>query len=167
VGDSLKQALVDGHNERRPGCDCPRCRPMLALTLHQPWAFAVAHLGKDVENRGWPPPAKVIDQRIAIHAGLHVDREAMDHLRRIGIALPDSLVAGAVVATVRVAGVREWRKAWPTQPPLSRWFTGPFGWQLEDVLALAKPVPCKGRQGLWRLPDDVEARVLEQEVRRG
>lgn len=29
-------------------------RPLRALTLWQPWASAVAHPGKDIENRGQP-----------------------------------------------------------------------------------------------------------------
>ncbi len=46
----------------------------------------------------------------------------------------------------------------------SEWFFGPFGWILQDVVALAKPVPCRGAQGLWQPPADVAARVLEQAI---
>jgi len=35
-------------------------------------------------------------------------------------------------------------------------------WELADVRPLAEPVPCKGKLGLWRLPDDVEKAVREQ-----
>ena len=42
---------------------------MKALTLHQPWATMVALGSKPYETRSWPPPAKLIGQRIAIHAG--------------------------------------------------------------------------------------------------
>lgn len=44
----------------------------LALTLWPEWAYAVAHLGKDVENRSWPPPQTVIRKRIAIHGGASI-----------------------------------------------------------------------------------------------
>ena len=44
----------------------------------------------------------------------------------------------------------------------SRWFVGPFGWLLADVRALAAPVPCRGAQGLWAIPPDVETEVLRQ-----
>lgn len=43
--------------------------PMRALTLKPWWAHAVAHLGKDIENRAKPPPKALIGKRIAIHAG--------------------------------------------------------------------------------------------------
>jgi hypothetical protein len=42
------------------------------------------------------------------------------------------------------------------------WFTGPYGWTLDDVVALPAPVPCRGAQGLWPVPDDVAALVIEQ-----
>ena len=33
-----------------------------ALTLKQPWAWAISHAGKDVENRTWPVPPKLLNQ---------------------------------------------------------------------------------------------------------
>jgi hypothetical protein len=142
---------------------------MLALTLHQPWAYCVAERDKDYENRGWAPPAKVIGTRIAIHAGQHFDPQSFEHLRLIGIlddgARPEHFVRGAVVATALVTGWDGWRPEHedPAKRP-GRWFTGPIGWRLRERRALREPVPCKGRQGLWLLPDDVEARVLDQQA---
>ncbi len=43
-----------------------------------------------------------------------------------------------------------------------RWFFGPIGYVLRDVHALPTPVPCRGWQGFWTLPHDIEQRVLEQ-----
>ena len=45
---------------------------MKALTLWPEWAHAIAHLGKRVENRNWPPPATMVGEDIAIHAGAHI-----------------------------------------------------------------------------------------------
>ncbi|WP_426243725.1 hypothetical protein [Nocardioides sp. LHG3406-4] len=48
------------------------------MTVQQPWAWAIVHGGKDVENRtrnlagGYRGP-------VAIHAGLTVSREGIDH----------------------------------------------------------------------------------------
>lgn len=39
-----------------------------------------------------------------------------------------------------------------------RWWMGGFALVLDDVVELAKPVPCKGALGLWPVPGD----VLEQ-----
>jgi hypothetical protein len=43
-----------------------------------------------------------------------------------------------------------------------RWFFGPVGYVLRDVVALPRPVPCKGMLGLWTLPALVELDVIGQ-----
>lgn len=43
-----------------------------------------------------------------------------------------------------------------------RWFFGPIGYVLRDVRALRVPVPCRGWQGFWTLPSDVERLVVDQ-----
>lgn len=49
-------------------------RPLFALTLTHPWAAAITHLGKRVENRMWEPPRGMLAASgglIAIHGGAH------------------------------------------------------------------------------------------------
>lgn len=43
-----------------------------------------------------------------------------------------------------------------------RWFFGSFGYELRDIRVLDQPVPCRGYQGFWTLPADIEAVVVEQ-----
>jgi len=38
------------------------------------------------------------------------------------------------------------------------WWYGPLGWRLGNVTAI-EPVPCRGSQGLWEMPDEVLATV--------
>lgn len=45
---------------------------MKALTIWPEWMWAIANLGKDVENRGYLPPKTIRGQRIALHAGKKV-----------------------------------------------------------------------------------------------
>ena len=70
-------------------------------------------------------------------------------------------------------GVAQWErsKGWPDPSlrndgamPLQqlKWFFGPVGYVLRDVVALPEPVPCKGALGFWRLPTDVERAVRGQ-----
>lgn len=152
---------------------------MKALTLHQPWSWAIAHAGKRVENRTWAPPASVIGQRVAIHAGLkhYCFGEALYREHPLLPQFPDpgTLVHGAVESVATIAG---WvgTNAYNVAPDLagasgkdtaiaarhSPWWVGPIGWVLTDVSALPEPVPCKGAQGLWTLPGDVESAVLAQ-----
>ncbi len=46
----------------------------------------------------------------------------------------------------------------PAQLPLGDFTVGRWGWLLTDV-ELCDPIPCKGKQGVFRLPDDVAERV--------
>jgi hypothetical protein len=126
---------------------------MRALTLWQPWAAAVAYCGKNIENRSWKPPQSLIGQRLAIHAGQKLDQRALLELRMRHVLPDDQLVHGAIVAVVTVAGV--------VTDFASPWFQGPFGWVLRDVVTLENPIPCGGSRGLWDLPAEVEAALVE------
>lgn len=134
-------------------------RVLRALTVWQPWAHCIAHLGKRIENRGWRPWAEMIGQVIAIHAAARVDfieeHELGMRLRAMGHDLPhpSELPRGAIVAVARVTGY--------VVASDSFWFVGPYGWTLSDVIALPQPIACRGAQGLWNVPPDVAARVLK------
>ncbi len=141
---------------------------LLGLSLYQPWAYAVTHLGKRIENRPWAPWARVIGTTIALHATkARVDEHAAAaFIADLIHTLPplDSLPRGAIVGTARVVGF-----VTRSDDP---WFFGPYGWQLADVVALPEPIACRGMQGLWPVPPDVAARVLAaadraREVARG
>ena len=45
-----------------------------AISIRQPWAWAVVHAGKDVENRSATAPRQfksAVGQRVLIHASSH------------------------------------------------------------------------------------------------
>ena len=127
--------------------------PLLALTLQQPWASAVRDLGKRTENRSWPAPQRVFGQFIAIHAGMSFQEDAADWIaaRSGRMFTRQNVPLGAVVALARVVKVVQ-------EHPDDPWFVGPYGWVLEEVMALT-PVPCRGHQQLWKLSAEVCAEV--------
>lgn len=45
------------------------------------------------------------------------------------------------------------------QLPYGHWEPGGWAWELDDVEPLAEPIPCRGRQGVWRLPEDVAEEI--------
>lgn len=141
---------------------------MLALTVRQPYAHAIAHLTKRIENRTWQPNRLRHGDRFAIHAGAGLDDVRIDG---IDMAL-DAVARSAVVAVATFGGiVRDVRDlsagAFPVQQQRA-WWTGPLAWVLLDVVALAKPVACSGARGLWELDEDTLTKVKRQiRVRRG
>lgn len=126
-----------------------------ALTLWQPWAYAIVRGPKRIENRDWMPPTWLVGQYIAIHA-------AAKKVKPIECALieestgfhiePADLTFSAVVGVARVSGVITESK--------DRWFMGKYGWILDDVRPI-EPVPCKGGMKLWNLTRTIGAIVEE------
>lgn len=153
---------------------------MKALSVRQPWAWAIACAGKTVENR-----SRVVAYRgfLAIHASKVYDEAAeipvpaalsllMDAVtQEMQGYPPPALALGAIVAVATLDGChwhsdclapRKRGRIWQALP-CSDWAErGQFHWTLTDVRPLAEPVPCKGALGLWRVPDEAEAAVRAQ-----
>ena len=145
-----------------------RTEGMRALTLHRPWSFAVAHLGKDVENRGWRTNYRGL---LAIHGGAKWSNDAASGIARINgriFRADEKLNSGAgIVAVANLVDCHEARPETHSFEDIyaaacceSSWAQDDgWHWVLANVRPLPEPVPCKGRQGLWRLPEDVERAV--------
>lgn len=136
---------------------------MKALTVLQPWAHAIAVLGKDIENRGWRPPRDLIGERIAIHAGLRwIGESRRQALLPSGVmVLADSCLYGAIIAVAvidRVVSLED-----DDEANVSLWRdSAEFGWVLRDIQRLPMPIAALGHQGLWNLSDEQEDLVIRQ-----
>ncbi len=155
---------------------------MYALTLHRPWDEAMIGVPggppapKDWENRRWKLWRKLLGALVAFHAGQVYDEEAAEFIRRHGVVLmarerSDAERAGHVIGVARMTGwVRlddgsRARAGLTAEQVLeaerSPWAFGPYAWRREEPVAI-DPVPCVGRQGLWRLPPEVEKQVRKR-----
>lgn len=126
-----------------------RTRPTLhAITLHRPWAWAIAHSTKRVENRTWKPTIPM-GSYIAIHAGKTWDEEGSTAvaLRTRCMPEPEQQPTG-IVAVARLARVIDCARE-DVPEDQAPWTVGPFAWLLDDVVALETAVACAGKQGLW------------------
>jgi hypothetical protein len=122
-----------------------------ALTVRQPFAWLIAEGHKQIENRTWCPSYR---GALLIHASKAPPDEddIADAEDKLGAVIPrHRLALGAIVGVVTLAGVVERSR--------SRWFTGPYGWRLEDARRFAKPVECRGRLSLWVPPRRVLAQL--------
>ena len=134
---------------------------MRALTVRQPWAAAIAHGPKRIENRPRPIPAAHLGTTILIHAGLAEDDNA----------LPAEMIRawprhfGAIIA---VADLTDCHKA--AKPPCCAPWGFPqtddgklWHWKIDKVRAVPHPIlGVRGQLGLWTVPDDVLAVVQRQ-----
>jgi len=142
---------------------------MRALTIRHPWPWAICYLGKDVENRCWFPSREQlrVGDRFAIHAGKMPSvieiREAfsgMDAMGCIDEHTKTPTLADLRTQESRIVAVATYAGA--VVHHLSSWFVGAYGWTWSKLVVLPEPVMCRGAQGLWAIPSDVEARVLAQ-----
>lgn len=131
------------------------------LTLWRPWAAAIVHGPKAVENRHWPAPQASIDAGlwIAVHAGRTYDLDAARFILARWPDVRDSIPHGDRQGVVGVAKVLRAVRAEDLETP-DPWAVGPWCWMLGFRRALPRPIPCRGAQGLWTLPPEVLAAVL-------
>ncbi|MEW2635426.1 hypothetical protein AB0903_28215 [Streptomyces sp. NPDC048389] len=121
-----------------------------ALTVWQPWADALAYLGKDIENRGRRTTYTGV---LYLHAGLRTDQTAYAQLPGRE-DLPG--VRGAVIAVARLTGAHT-----DCDASCSAWAdkSAAWHWEISDAAPLATPVKATGRQGLWIPDPELRARV--------
>lgn len=113
--------------------------PAMALSIMQPWAWAIVEADKDVENRTW---ATNYRGPICIHAGKKYDSDGADSMMfHDYLTIPPDLPKGGIVGVAEIVDCVTRHR--------SRWFIGPYGF----VLRNARPVPfvpCRGRLGFFR-----------------
>lgn len=127
-----------------------------ALTLNQPWPWAILHLGKDVENRSWRTNHR---GRLCIHAGQKYDREGAKWIEdRFGVKPPepDELPKGCIVAIAELNDcIQNSDSSW-AMPDC-------YHWVLSEIEPLPNPVKARGKQGIWIVDKEVDMSVAKTE----
>ncbi|HYI46223.1 MAG TPA: hypothetical protein VE174_12270 [Actinomycetota bacterium] len=118
--------------------------PVKAITVRQPWAWAIIMGYKDVENR-----SRRTDRRgpLLIHAGQKWDPDGFLFLWELGLhrKLPRTLHRGALVGEVRLSDSQygydsEWSAV------------GQWQWLFMSPKEFRSPLSCPGAQGFF-VPD--------------
>lgn len=121
---------------------------MKVLTLKQPWATLVAEGIKKYEFRTWKTKFR---GKILIHAGIGVDKEAMNMVKDLGFDFP----SGKIIALVNLEDclelddklnniiINENNIAYGT-----KYRTG-YAWKISNVVKIDCLESIKGQLGLW------------------
>lgn len=126
---------------------------MRVLTIKQPWVGAIFTMGKNVENRTWSTSYR---GPLIIQASASPARTP--DAREVGWGHGEAWAQGAIVGIVQLVDcVRNARGPWADKDA--------WHWMLQSPYVLNKPIPCKGRLGLWTL-DDATARAIKRQVKR-
>lgn len=141
-----------------------------ALTVLDPWATAIGHMGKDVENRTWTPPAAMRGAVFLVHCGkgtsewreYQVDlnspdlqrREVPEYIKslvRLCNTFKDPPTAGYPAATVRLVGLLTHADDPPqcfvpgyedacAKAKTSPWYMGQIAFVLADPVTYCAPL---------------------------
>ena len=157
---------------------------MKALTVWQPWASLIAAGHKPYEFRGWRAPKWIIGQRIAIHAGARkvkkaevawlirgldgtfdasqrpaLPDEALAYLTAMPIAsYPRSAIVCTAVVGEPVTGDEAARRLGMDVNDSDREGTFNWGWPMLEIKKVPG-IPCRGAQGFWNVPADIEREI--------
>lgn len=126
--------------------------PAIAISVRQPWAWAIIYAGKDIENRDWRPTNPGLKRRgiVAVHAAKGMTKaeyaEAAEFMRadsdlRINCPAPHELARGGIVGTVEIIDA--------VSDSASPWFFGPRGLVLRNAQPCAFR-PCRGQLGFFK-----------------
>src|SRR5690349_22078817 len=126
---------------------------MKAISIRPPWAWAILHAGKDIENRTWKTNYR---GPMAVHASGNMSRpyyeQAVEEIKKVAprAKVPpfEEMARSAIVGVVEIAGCEK--------KTGSKWHEkGNWGFVLKKPRALVKPVECNGWLGVWEVPDEV------------
>ena len=106
---------------------------MKALSIQQPWAWAILNCGKDIENRDWHTNFR---GRFLIHVGKKLDTSGIDCLFNCyDIEVPNNLPLGGIIGTAEIIDC--------VRGHVSEWFFGKFGFVIKNP----KPLPFRPYRG--------------------
>lgn len=129
---------------------------MKAISVKQPWSWAILYANKPVENRDWRSwnPGLKFRGQCLLHAGRNHDAlPAYDNCKALcggeGKTLPplEQLHTGGFVGVIEIVDVVHATD--PNEPLLqSPWFFGPYGLVIRNPRAFPF-VPAKGQLGFF------------------
>lgn len=124
---------------------------LLALSIRQPWAWLIVNNFKPIENRHWFTNFR---GEFLIHAGKLPDNGFEEICEDIAdyfnIIIPQRLDYGGIIGKATLVDCVEF--SW------SEWFTGPYGFVLEDSQPLPF-YPCRGQLKFFK-PEITECLTL-------
>lgn len=154
---------------------------MKAISLWQSWATLVAIGAKSIETRAY---ATKVRGTIAIHAAKHWTKELAaltatepfaSVLDAAGYWNPAQLPKGKIVAVCELYDCRKICDGYlnggnvtsyvtANERAFGNYATGRYAWMLRNVRALPEPIPFRGAQGFFEVPDELLAAAVPAKV---
>lgn len=122
---------------------------MKVLTIKEPWASLIIEGYKKYEFRSWKTTYR---GKILIHAGLNIEKDMLERFKDYEL----NCIKGAIIGEAELVDCvlvdselnQQLRKIDPIVYGRSN-HVETYGWKLKNVKKYEKPIPCKGKLGLW------------------
>lgn len=145
---------------------------MKVISIWQPFATLIVTGHKTFETRTWLAPASVIGQRIGIASTKSIRPEQRAHTEDPEFqrfyehtALPrfeelpmGHLLGSAVLDSVELMTEEFLEEVSSEEQAYGWWDIGNYAWRLTAPQALARPIPIRGKQGLFEWTKNEKAR---------
>ncbi len=119
--------------------------PKFAISIRQPWAWAIINAGKDIENRDWSTKFR---GPVCIHAAKNVTWSEWDDALFFMMGKMDvhpplriDIAKGGIIGTADIVDCVEVSD--------SPWFFGRYGFVLRNVQPV-EFIPCNGALGFFK-----------------
>lgn len=132
---------------------------MKAISLFEPYATAMALGLKENETRSWPTSHR--GDLVICATKRAMDPWMRELCQRVGIPL-NAVAHGCAVCVVELYAVDRsdgFKARNPIEKALGDYTGGRFIWRTRNLRRLAKPVPVRGKQGLFELQIDLGVEV--------
>lgn len=122
--------------------------PTRAVSIWQPWSWAIIHAGKNVENRNWKTNVR---GEILIHASKttqYFEEDRQEIQQAFGLVIPakPEMAFGAII------GIAELHDCTWSENGDGGWgMAQSWHWHLRNARSLAKPIPYRGHQGFFNV----------------
>ncbi len=141
----------------------PLAHPGMAISVAQPWAWALIHGPKRIENRSWRPSYR---GQLVIHASkrldyLHRYRQGKPAKQLQDLPADADLAYGALIGMVNLRAVFSLEDGKRLDAEFA---TGPFCWFCASPRAFLRPIRWRGERGLFDIPAIVIETAINTEA---
>lgn len=121
---------------------------MKALTIKEPWASLIINGYKKYEFRSWKTNYR---GKILIHAGMSIEKDMLEKIKAYNIEITKGAIIGEAEIIDCILVDEEFDKELRNIDNIvyGNNHLNNYAWKLENIKKYDKPIPIKGKLGLW------------------
>ncbi len=127
---------------------------MKVLTIKEPWATLIIDGYKKYEFRSWKTNYR---GKILIHAGMSLEKDMLKRFESYNLNCAKGAIIGEAELTDCILVDEELNKELRAIDPIVYGRSNhveTYAWKLENIVKYSKPIPVKGKLGLWNYEKD-------------